>query len=180
METTHDERRSLVRAALLSGLGASALSSIAIAAGSRAKHGHAAAGLNGPSQWIWGRQAAHERELSWKHTVVGTAIHQASAWLWSSLFEYICHKNRAPDVQPSTAQVMATAAGVTGLAYVVDYHMTPKRLEPGFDKHLSSRSMVLTYAAFAAGLALTHLWREAALRDPSRAGLRGVLHRSTP
>jgi hypothetical protein len=37
----------------------------------------------------------------------------------------------------------------------VDYGLTPRRLQPGFDKQLSLPSMVVVYAAFAAGLVLS-------------------------
>jgi hypothetical protein len=50
--------------------------------------------------------------------------------------------------------VVAAAAATAATASFVDYQLTPKRLEPGFDKQLSRRSLAMVYAAFAAGLAI--------------------------
>ena len=40
------------------------------------------------------------------------------------------------------------------LANVVDYQLVPKRLQPGFDKHVSRKSLFAVYAAFGLGLAI--------------------------
>ncbi|MFP3644833.1 hypothetical protein [Paraburkholderia sp. SIMBA_054] len=49
---------------------------------------------------------------------------------------------------------IATAAAATAAtAYVVDYHV-PERFEPGFDAHISRRSLTRVYVALAAGLAV--------------------------
>jgi hypothetical protein len=49
----------------------------------------------------------------------------------------------------SVAAVSAAAGATATLAYAVDYHVVPKRLTPGFEAHLSGRSMFYVYAAFA-------------------------------
>jgi hypothetical protein len=36
----------------------------------------------------------------------------------------------------------------------VDYKLTPRRLQPGFEAQLSKKSLVYVYAAFAIGLAI--------------------------
>jgi len=49
---------------------------------------------------------------------------------------------------------LATEAAVTGaVACVVDVRCTPERLTPGFEHHLSRRSLGVVYALFAVGLA---------------------------
>src|SRR5690606_130631 len=53
---------------------------------------------------------------------------------------------------------------VGSLAYIVDYHVAPARLRPGFKKHLGPRSIFAVYAAFAAGLALVTFVRQRAAR----------------
>lgn len=40
---------------------------------------------------------------------------------------------------------------------VVDYTITPRRLTPGFGKRLPASALVVVYAAFALGLALSHV-----------------------
>lgn len=39
------------------------------------------------------------------------------------------------------------------MACFVDCKMTPERLRPGYEEHVSKRSLALVYGAFAVGLA---------------------------
>lgn len=55
---------------------------------------------------------------------------------------------------PDTGTLVAGAIGITALAAVTDFKLVPERLTPGFEHRLSTPSLVLTYALFAAGLAL--------------------------
>jgi hypothetical protein len=41
---------------------------------------------------------------------------------------------------------------VTAGAYVVDYHLVPKRLTPGFEERLSPGALALVYAALGVSL----------------------------
>jgi hypothetical protein len=43
---------------------------------------------------------------------------------------------------------------------VVDYHLTPRRLRPGFKKHVRTPSMFIIYGAFALGLAAASIIRD--------------------
>jgi hypothetical protein len=85
-----------------------------------------------------------------RRTGVGYLIHHLSATLWASLYEGI---SSAPARKKSTRRIVAEAAAVTAVAFVVDYGLTPRRLRPGFEKQLSPLSMLAVYASFAAGLA---------------------------
>jgi hypothetical protein len=67
-----------------------------------------------------------------------------------------CIRCGAHGGQQSCTQAIASAA----TAYVVDYHLTPPRLRPGFEKHVSPSGMVAVYAAFAAGLAIAGILRD--------------------
>jgi hypothetical protein len=40
------------------------------------------------------------------------------------------------------------------VAYVVDYHVVPKRLTPGIESRLSCRSLLLVYVVLALSLGL--------------------------
>ena len=64
---------------------------------------------------------------------------------------------------------------MSAIAAVVDYGVTPKRLTPGWEEVLSKRSIGMTYAAMALGLAtgamLTQEWRlqgQSTLEDEDR------------
>lgn len=135
---------------LVSGSTASLLSSLAVAAHSRARSGRAASGVNATSHWIWGECATRRHRVDVRHTVLGYAIHHASSLWWAGLFEL---KARSYGSRGVVALSGATAV----VAYVVDYHVVPKRLTPGFEHHLSPAGMVSAYAAFGAGLAVAHL-----------------------
>lgn len=130
-------------------------STLALSICSKLEEGHAAGAINGPSQWVWGEQEAYAREASLRHTAVGYAIHHASSIFWALFYEHLFGRSRARELKElSTFQIGAEAAVTAAAAYVVDYHVAPKRLRPGFKKHLGPKSIAVTYVAFAAGLGL--------------------------
>ncbi len=77
--------------------------------------------------------------------------------LWASVYEQVQDQSRQESVTQSVARTCANAALVATLAYVVDYGVAPRRLRPGFKKHLGSRSIFFAYTAFGAGLVLASL-----------------------
>lgn len=149
--------RSIVSDALVSGSAASVTSAAMLMAASKVNGGTVAGGLNGPSQWLWGESEAYTREATLRHTAAGYAIHHATSIFWGLLHEAVFggSRRRKPALQ-HCAEAVASAA----TAYVVDYHLTPRRLRPGFEKHVSANGMVAVYAAFAAGLAVAAIARE--------------------
>lgn len=148
MRSTPDD---IFRGALVSGSAASILSSLVLAWRGQREARDAAGPFNGPSQWIWGKFAPHARGFSAKHTLVGYAIHHLASIFWALAYEWA----RPPRGAPVTTVTAAAATAAT--ACFVDYKLTPKRLEPGFEKRISRRSMAMVYAAFAAGLVLAAL-----------------------
>jgi uncharacterized membrane protein len=110
--------------------------------------------LNGPSQWFWGRRAARTRRVSWDHTALGFATHHASAVFWAILHEQAFPK---PRKHRRVATELRRAATTAAVAAFVDYALTPRRLQPGFEQHVGIPSLVATYAAFAVGLAAGRL-----------------------
>lgn len=143
--------------ALVSGSAASVASSAALMACSALHEGSIAGGLNGPSQWLWGEHEAYTREATLRHTAAGYAIHHATSVFWALLHESVFGGSRR---KKPVVQHFAEAAVSAGTAYVVDYHLTPRRLRPGFEKHVSPKGMVAVYAAFAAGLAIAAIARD--------------------
>jgi hypothetical protein len=112
-----------------------------------------ASASNATSHWVWGEPAKRTRRLDVRHTVLGYAIHHASAVFWALAYERWRSARRPPGP-------LLAAGAVSALAYGVDYHVVPPRLTPGFDRHLTKRGMFVAYAAFAAGLAAASLWRQ--------------------
>ena len=148
-------QRPLLETALARGAGASLLSAAVLAICSKLEGRGFAAGLNGPSQWLWGEHAAYSRKPSVKHTVIGYVIHHASATLWATLHAKLAGSSQ----DKSRGRILAEAAAVTAAAYLVDYKLTPRRLRPGFEKHLSPLSMTAVYAGFSLGLAAITQWQ---------------------
>jgi hypothetical protein len=153
-----------LRDSMVSGSVAAAVSTGALAMLSQRESGNPWRGTNDISHWVWGEPAFSERRADWAHTGLGYGIHHASAMLWSAVFEkafgHLAERGRG-------VQALAGGLAVAGLACFVDYQLTPKRLQPGIERHLSRPSMAAFYAAFGLGLALTGLAR--AMRRPRYA-----------
>jgi hypothetical protein len=143
--------------AVVSGSAASVASAATLMACSKLHEGSAAGGLNGPSQWLWGESEAYTREATLRHTVAGYVIHHSTSIFWGVLHEAVFGGSRR---RKHPLQHCAEAAASAATAYFVDYHLTPRRLRPGFDKHVSTKGMVAVYAAFAAGLATAAIIRD--------------------
>lgn len=138
----------------VSGSVASILSTAVLAAASQRESNTPYAATNAISHWLWGDQAAEQNRPSMRYTAVGYAIHHASATLWGVLYEkWFGDKCEAKEVGPSVAGAVAVAS----LACFVDYKLTPRRLQPGFEKRLSTPSLFLVYATFGAALVLRGL-----------------------
>ena len=105
---------------------------------------------NAISHWLWGDKAARRDALSWRYTLIGYAIHHASATFWAVLFERVMG-NRLNQQQAARTLQAATAA--SAVACFTDYQLTPHRLHPGYEMRLSTPALALVYGAFGLGLA---------------------------
>jgi hypothetical protein len=147
--STSPSWRRVAREAFVSGTFASVLSTAVLALMGKVSKGHAFAPTNSTSHWLWGDEAYDAYEPSLRHTAVGYATHHASAVFWASIYErWLDRPGRR-----STAEIVRDAAAMSAIAAFIDYRLTPRRLRPGFEQHLSTSAMVGVYAAFAAGLA---------------------------
>lgn len=109
-----------------------------------------AGALNAISHIFWGETAAHQDDLSGKYTANGVLLNSAAMIPWAAL-HHLLFKPQTRESHPATA--LARGAVTAGIAYVVDYHVVPKRLTPGFEKRLSNLSLFGIYAALALALA---------------------------
>lgn len=134
---------------------AAVASTLALAALGRHAAGAALAPINAVSHWFWGERATRQDDASLKYTLPGYLTHHAASIFWALLFERLFGRRAAQG--PTSA--LATGAAVATLAATVDYTITPKRLTPGFEARLPVPSLVVVYAAFAVGLALTGMTR---------------------
>jgi hypothetical protein len=148
--------------ALYSGAAAAVLSAITLAVCGKLERTTASGPLNGPSQWLWNRQAAHRRQASLRYTLVGYCVHHLASVGWAIVHEkYVASRVRGRGVGSHVAAGAATAV----LACAVDYGVAWGRLQPGFDKQLSRKSLFAVYASFGLGLALGCMGRRP--RHPS-------------
>ncbi|HUR21557.1 MAG TPA: hypothetical protein VMZ90_12155 [Vicinamibacterales bacterium] len=113
--------------------------------------GWPAAPLNAVSHMLWGRDAIRHDAASAKYTGLGSALNTAAVASWSVLHHFMFRPDRRP---PGMAPALARGAATAAVAYVVDYHVVPKRLTPGFEERLSNRSLFAIYAALAISLAV--------------------------
>jgi len=150
MKTANPRPLPVLRTGLAAGTLASLASTGALMLCGRREAGSVVAPTNATSHWLWGDQAFEVREPTLRHTGIGYATHHASAIFWALLYAWL-HASRHP--AQSVPAALASAGAATAVACAVDYTITPKRLTPGFEHHLSRRSMGIVYGLFAVGLA---------------------------
>jgi hypothetical protein len=135
-------------------LPASAATTAAIAICGQLEDGNSLPALNAVSHIPWGDEAAEQEDASLKYTATGTILNTIAVGSWALVYEAVFGK-AARRGQKSTAILGGIA--VSGLAYVTDYYVVPKRLTPGFEKRLSPASMLAVYSALALSLPLASL-----------------------
>jgi hypothetical protein len=145
--------RDIVLKGVRSGSTAAITSALALAACGWLERRQPIAPFNGPSQWLWGRQAGYRTKITWRHTALGYLIHHGAAIGWGVLHERLFGGRLSQSRRPPTAgKLLRQGLSTAAIAAFVDYPLTPKRLEPGFEKHMSPKSVVVVYAAFGIGL----------------------------
>jgi len=141
----------VLRTALIAGAFASVASTLALAGCGRREAGSGVAPTNATSHWLWGRKALAARRPSWRHTVLGYVIHHGCATFWAVLHAWVHAERRHTQ---SAGGALASAAVTAAGACAIDYTITPRRLTPGFEHHLSKGAVAIVYCCFALGLAL--------------------------
>jgi hypothetical protein len=137
-----------LREGLVSGTFAAILSTGYLALAGK-RRSHPAAPLNAVSHWIFGDRSLREDEPSLLYTLSGYLIHHGASIFWGVLHAKVWGaRERAKKAVPAAAGAVATA----GIACIVDYQLTPKRLTPGFEHRLGRPEMANVYAFFALGL----------------------------
>lgn len=116
----------------------------------------AAAPLNATSHIVWGDEAATHDEVDAKHTGLGAFINAAAMASWAFVNDLVWRRWVS---RGSRSRSLVAGAATSGIAYVTDYYLVPKRFTPGFEKRLSKSALGIIYASLAismaAGLALS-------------------------
>ena len=133
--------------ALISGTVSGIATAAAATAAARGAGEPAAAPLNAVSHVLWGDQAGRQDDVSLRYTATGFAMNHAACVFWAAIYEALRRR-----VGAGALGTMASAPAVALLAYVVDYHLVPRRLTPGYELRLSGRSLATIYAALALSL----------------------------
>ena len=107
--------------------------------------------LDAVSHIAWGDRAYARDELDIKHTLVGAVLNAGAMVMWSAVHSWLFAR------RPTVIGALASGAAVSALAYVVDYHVVPKRFTPGFEWKLPRRGMRDMYIALALSLAAAGL-----------------------
>ena len=134
---------------LVSGAVGSLVSTVALSVAGQKEIGSVLGPINVISRWLWGDRTAHHHEASLRYTATGYVIHHASATLWAVVYE-----KRFEKPGQSLPARIGGALGVAAMACFTDYQLTPYRLQPGYEKHLSKPSLALVYASFGLALAV--------------------------
>ena len=138
----------------LSGTLAAAAVTLVASIASRRFTGSYASALNATSHFLWGDRAARRHAYSWKYTGIGFAANYSASVFWALFYELLGRGKRR-----SAKHALRDGALVSALAYVVDYHVVPKRLTPGFELRLPRRALAGVYGALAVGLAVRDVYR---------------------
>lgn len=137
----------LLQRALLSGTVAAAAVTLAASLAGRRETGSYPAALNATSHFLWGERAGRKSDYSLKYTGTGFVANYGASVFWALLYEALA--GRMPP--------LARGAAVSALAYVIDYHVVPRRLMPGFEMRLPRAALAAAYAALAVGLSARDL-----------------------
>lgn len=121
--------REFVTQSCLTGTVSGLLMSTVVGIVSRLTIGQSAPGLNAISHILWGEKATRQPTWTLRHTATGLLLNQVACLFWAGCFEVLWRRHRSHRVMSSAADATTIAI----VAYVVDYHVIPKRLTPGFE-----------------------------------------------
>lgn len=146
--TTDCVTRSFVSQTSLSGMVSGLLMAVVVTAASRLRTGRSASGLNAVSHITWGSRASGQSQWSLRYTMTEFILNQVACLFWAG-----CYKAMRETRRPLTpAQPVAHAITISLLAYVVDYHIVPSRVTPGFELVFPRAWFPSLYAGLAASL----------------------------
>ena len=133
----------------ISGAAGGLLSHLAAAAASRAERGRSALPMHAVSHIAYDDAPESHDGRRARDWWAGSALHHGASVFWATFFEAFFGK----DAERRTASALVGGATIASAAYLTDYHIVSERFKPGFEAHISDRSLFLIYAALAVGLA---------------------------
>lgn len=153
---SHRTASETLKDAVLSGTIASAATVATAAACGARDSGSGIAAVNAVSHIMWGSDASNVPVADLKHTVPALLLNTGATLFWAALYERAFgHAAERGEI----AKAVLGAGVVSVLAYLTDYHLVPKRLTPGWEERVSSRSLGVIYAALALSFPVRGLLR---------------------
>ena len=129
-----------LRNALIAGSIVSVFTIAAVALRGRADSGSAVAPINATTHVVYGPEAGDIEAPDLGHTLPGLAINAGASVLWATVYERLFGGARQPG---AVGKSLLGGGVVAALAYLVDYHLVPKRLTPGWEERVSGRSLAV-------------------------------------
>ncbi len=148
---------------IVGGTIAGAATTLAAAAIGQARDRRPYGPINATSHIVWGERAARASRADLAHTAPGLALNLGAGMWWAAVYE-ACFGDA-----PRASVSLAGGVALSALAYVVDYHVVPRRLTPGWELRMSPRELALMYGVLALALPLRALLQHAAAA-PRSAG----------
>lgn len=140
----------LLRNLLWTGGVAALMSAATAGACSRRENRRAAPPINAVSHVAWGGRPPYDAGPGAVNFVVGAALHAGASVFWAAIYEGVFGRWS----RRSKGNALAAGAAMSAVAYVTDYKLVSRRFRPGYEAHLSRRSLFAVYVALAAGLAV--------------------------
>ena len=140
-----------LREGAVAGTVATLLSTALLAVLGRRESASAVGGGTPRTPRLWGGAVRRADGADLRHTLTGFVTHHLAAVFWASLYSLL-HGHR--DEAKTPAQAVAGGIATSAVAYVVDYHVVPRRLTPGWEHRMAPRSLAATYGSLAVGFAL--------------------------
>ena len=137
-------------ASLATGKLASAATATTAAVCGQIELGKPFAPINAISHMAFGEEATRQDEAGLKYTVTGALLNDAACVSWAALHEQFFGRAAQQKKWPI---VVAGGGVIAAFAYLTDYHLVPKRMTPGMETRLSTRSLFLVYTSLALALA---------------------------
>jgi hypothetical protein len=138
-----------VRNCLISGTAGGVLSHLAASLCSSRENARSELPMHAVSHIAWGDSPHSHRGRTTHNFVTGSALHHGACVFWATFFEALFGRR----AEKSTSAAIVGGASIATAAYITDYHIVSDRFKPGFEAHLSNRSLFIVYVSLALGLA---------------------------
>jgi len=142
----------ILKNGIITGIVGAAVTTAVIAAYGKARTGDPWTPFNGIAHMLFGETAANRDGFVPRETLVGLGLNGTAIVTWGVLYEAIAGRTAFP-------VSLLTGSAASALIYLLDYHIFPPKLRPGFDKRLGSDAILAAYLFLAAVFALSPLWK---------------------